>query len=526
MKMVKSWSERDKSVQPLPGGYLAYLDSLREICGQVPPSGLPFKQLVRWMQNRFSVTENRTGGNLKFLSRAGLIRIADDVSLEDVARQWLDDRKDMALLAVLHSRIKFVGEMLQELREPKSVEQLRQIAADRYNLDWDKPTQVNNRRGWLASAKLIEGSSTELRLLPDGNKLLGQLDIYEPGPHPASQPRDPGSKRTKDAPQSVAKNLILYGPPGTGKTFSTAKEAVRLCGMQVPAERDDLMEKYKRLCVERRIEFVTFHQSMSYEDFVEGRQPVTDSDGDNSSSAGFRLETVPGIFRRIATKAGKNANKPFVLIIDEINRANISKVFGELITLLEPDKRLGKENELRVRLPYSSEEFGVPSNLHIVATMNTADRSIALLDTALRRRFRFKEMMPEAKLLKETAAKWDDADPLDLEKILNTLNERIEYLYDREHQIGHAYFMDCTSKDDLDAVMRDKVIPLLAEYFFEDWGKVAAVLGDAALKDGQKGGFFKRLALKAPPGVENEDVQKHSRWQLRSNFDYKKLMSE
>ena len=526
MKVVDSWSKRDSAVQPLPGGYLAYLDSLREICDRVPPSGLPFKQLVRWMKDRFSVTENRTEGNLKFLNRAGLIRIADDVSLQDVTRQWLDDGKDMALIAIVHSRIKFVGEMLQELREPKSVEQLRRIAADRYNLAWEKTTQVNNRRGWLASAKLIEGSPKELRLLPDGKTLLDQLEIYDPGSHPGKQPRDPDPKQTEDAPQSVADNLILYGPPGTGKTYSTAEKAIELCGEQVPLKRDELMEKYKRLRNEGRIEFVTFHQSMSYEDFVEGRQPETGADGDNSSSGGFQLRTVPGIFRRIATEAWENGNKPFVLIIDEINRANISKVFGELITLLEPDKRLGQKNELKVRLPYSCEEFGVPSNLHIVATMNTADRSIALLDTALRRRFRFKEMMPETWRLKESAAKWDGADSLDLQKVLNTLNERIEYLYDREHQIGHAYFMDCISKEDLDAVMRDKVIPLLAEYFFEDWGKVAAVLGDAALRDGEEGGFFKRLDLKAPPGVENDYVQKRSRWQLCSNFDYKKLMSE
>ena len=522
-------------------------------------------------------------------------------------------------------------------------------------------------------------------------------------------PQDTDKEREKPMPISPV-NLVLYGPPGTGKTFSTAAEAVGLCGEPVPEDREVLMQTYHRLLATGRIEFVTFHQSMSYEDFVEGRQPMTGSDeDDDTSSAGFRLETVPGIFRRIAKRAetsrGRSINgdaitiggrqvfkmsigeaynpedaylfeeavtggyallgwddidwsddkyaereaiieacnatghydtdvdarsggvqmpfifrnwvgegdivivskgntlfraigeftgdyefhprpeggyahrravrwhwtdregvpvseiytrrfmqksiyvlydselnvpalerylnsqqadgpaepEPFVLIVDEINRANISKVFGELITLLEPDKRLGQPNALKVRLPYSGDEFGVPSNLHILGTMNTADRSIALLDTALRRRFTFHEMMPDPSLLAGAAERCG----LDLPRILDSLNERIEYFYDREHQIGHAYFTGCTSQDDVDAVMRHKVIPLLAEYFFEDWGKIAAVLGDAASHDGViNGGFLKRSVLKAPPGLEDGDDLPRFRWEVRAEdegFDYTRL---
>ncbi len=339
----------------------------------------------------------------------------------------------------------------------------------------------------------------------------------------------PSRASEKPLPLSFAKNLVLHGPPGTGKTYSAAEEAIRLCETAVPENREQLMEAYRQLLKDGRIEFVTFHQSMSYEDFIEGRQPVTEPDDRDVVSSGFRLKTVSGIFKRIAKRAEEhypsNPVEPetFVLIIDEINRANISKVFGELITLLEPDKRLGQPNELKVRLPYSGEYFGVPTNLHILGTMNTADRSIALLDAALRRRFDFREIMPNPSLLDEAARKCE----LDLPRILSTINERIEYLYDREHQIGHAYFIRCESRADVDNVMRHKVIPLLAEYFFEDWSKIAAVLGDAASHDKEiKGYFLNRSILPTPPGIEEYNALPRFRWEVRSQdegFDYTRL---
>ncbi len=211
------------------------------------------------------------------------------------------------------------------------------------------------------------------------------------------------------------------------------------------------------------------------------------------------------MIRRIAKRTRKSTQR-HVLVIDEINRANISKVMGELITLIEADKRERQANEVRVTLPHSQEPFSLPDNLYILGTMNTADRSIALLDVALRRRFDFEEMLPKPELLQDA----EEETGIELPKVLETINKRLEYLIDRDHLIGHAWLMQVESRDELDACMRRKIIPLIAEYFFEDWSKVHAVLG---------GGFLSKEELEPLEDMSDDTGDDRYSWRLRDNFE-------
>lgn len=339
------------------------------------------------------------------------------------------------------------------------------------------------RVSWSAFAGLDDLESTDLtselvQLFEAADKDEGSWPV-KLGPRAGRNGYWPDDYDIEDEPKSdkPPKNVIYYGPPGTGKTFD----------LQALLKKDYTDAEYGE-----RYEFVTFHQSYGYEEFVEGLRPVitkrgkkrvADSETAAASDGDVRYEIKPGAFLRLCDRARKNPSRQYAMVIDEINRGNISKIFGELITLVEVDKREGAKYPVSVTLPYSAESFSVPSNVDVIGTMNTADRSLALVDTALRRRFEFVESMPKPAVLAGTIVTHNGVD-INVEQLLIMLNKRIEALYDRDHTVGHAYFTrikDLKDEDrfsELKTVFRNKIIPLLEEYFFEDWQKIRLVLGD------------------------------------------------
>jgi len=299
---------------------------------------------------------------------------------------------------------------------------------------------------WSPQASGIEIKET---ILPELKEMWSKLINREENSKTSN-----GGDEKETMKKEFDKNVIFYGPPGTGKTYTTAKRAVAICDNVAEEDLTDyaeVMKKYNELKKKNRIEFITFHQSYGYEEFIEGIKPIV-------------------------------SNDEYVFIIDEINRGNISKIFGELITLIEPTKRSGKKECISTKLPYSKEEFTVPDNVYIIGTMNTADRSIALMDTALRRRFKFEEMLTDYHLLEDIFVE-DKGTKVNIGAMLKVINERIEYLYDREHTIGHAVFLELKENNNIDKlenIFKKSVIPLLQEYFYEDYDKIRIVLGDNA----------------------------------------------
>jgi len=307
---------------------------------------------------------------------------------------------------------------------------------------------TGQRRGWSPNY-----NSTCFDV-PDGELELFEHEILKPFFDTTLGDIGVDSRGSVDGISAVidlpSLNTIFYGPPGTGKTWTLRR----------------LIEKFgKERCV-----FVTFHQSYSYEDFVEGIKPKMGDVGQ------LEYEIKKGVFREIVDRAKEDPERKYAIFIDEISRGNVASIFGELIALIEEDKRLGAKNELEIQLPYSRHSFGVPNNLHIIGAMNTADRSVEALDAALRRRFAFVEMAPDSSKIDQPHSL-----AVDLQTLLDTINGRIERLLDKDHRIGHSYFMGLASEAEpfleLQEVFATKVLPLLEEHFYGDPGKIGMVLG-------------------------------------------------
>ena len=300
-------------------------------------------------------------------------------------------------------------------------------------------------------------------------------------------------------------NTILYGPPGTGKTYNSVFYSVGIIEKNESIFKlkndDKVFKKFKEYKDKNLIKFITFHQSYGYEDFIEGIRPHL-----KEESKDLKYILHSGIFKDMCKRAKNDKENNYVLVIDEINRGNISKIFGELISLIESSKREGEKEEMEVILPYSKEKFTIPKNLYIIGTMNTADRSIALLDIALRRRFNFMEIMPEYSILKEV-------EDVKVDLLLSSINEKIEFLLDREHTIGHSYFLNISTFEELVKVFKNSIIPLLQEYFYDDFEKIKTIFSNNGFI------FSKNISL----NNQRKSIYKLNEEALKDKNNYKKI---
>lgn len=307
--------------------------------------------------------------------------------------------------------------------------------------------------------------------------------------HPYFRAKVTTSNRTDNINQTVWGTLMRHTPAESTTVKYALKRRADLALFDkddaglwhlLDPQDDQLKELYALLTTLKRgaqptetierMSFVTFHQSYGYEDFIEGLRPVLNDDSDDGQ---VRYEIRRGVFVALCERARRDPEHGYAMLIDEINRGNVSKILGELITLIELDKREGAPNAIRVRLPYSGDWFSVPANVSIYGSMNSADRSLTPLDTALRRRFEFVEIMPDSTLLAGRVI-----EGVALDELLTVINARIELLLGRDCLLGHAYFYPVQCFADLQAVMQQKIVPQLQEYFFDDWRKIRWVLND------------------------------------------------
>ena len=381
-----------------------------------------------------------------------------------------------ALMCWLFAKKMKVGDVVFA-RQSKTQDYIAGLVVSDYQFDTNRETYQHYRKvQWLTTNKVHVARAADIitKALTDisyGNWLsyvdeiaakLG-IDLEALPPVPAA------TVMTNNPSMNKPTNVILYGPPGTGKTYRTRGHALKVClGLPEDTEESVAKDKFAELIRDKRVAFATFHQSYDYSDFIIGFKPVAHENG----SMGFKVRK--GLLLRIAEEAAKHPEQSYLLIIDEINRGNVSKIFGELITLIESDKRAGASFQVEVTLPCAYEgadgketcQFSLPSNLHFLGTMNTADRSIALLDTALRRRFEFKHTPPQPEMLSK------DLDGINLQTLLTKLNSTLKDKVGQDHQVGHAWFplagnKDATAQDVVDA-FKNKILPLLEEWFYDD----------------------------------------------------------